>query len=226
MADPRSIGGVVTLGLPLSVAAILALPIIQRAKATLPLVQLHMYELSSGTGAEWLASSRLDMCLLFQEHELSGISRTVLFDEVLFLLVQSASPLARRKSIPLREVAGMRLVLPTPGLGVRSLLEDECAKLGLRLANPAAELNSISLMKQATAAGLGPSVFGAAAFSGDPFASHLSALQIVRPSLPRRALLYTREAADNEAVERVADLARATVREVAANAGWRGVTVR
>lgn len=218
--------GIVSLGIPLSVAATLALPIFEAVSAAYPKVRLHIYEIASATILEWVTSGRLHMGFVFEGHDFAGLQRIDLFDERLYLVVPPGAPLARRKTVRLAEVAAKHLVLPSPGLGVRPRLERACASAGLALSAPAAELNSMTLMKQVTEGGLGPAVFGWASIATEVAAGRLTAVEIVRPTVQRTAMLYLQKSTPGDAVACVAQRVTDSVREQARRAAWRGVRTR
>ena len=69
-------------------------------------------------------------------------------------VVQAGHPLASRKQATLHEIVAWPLVMREPGSGVRRLVEQACAQVGLS-ATGELELAGVEGVKQAVRAGLG-----------------------------------------------------------------------
>ena len=217
--------GVVSLGIPLSLAGTLAWPVFEAVRAAYPRVRLHVTEAASATVLEWVASGRLNLGIVFDNGNLAGLQTAALFDEHLYLATDPQSDLACRMGLDLAELAVLPLVLPAPGMGVRPALEQALACSGLQLAAPCAELNSMALLKQAARCGLGPTVFGWASIADDIELGRLAAVAIERPPVCRRAVVCRLPGPGGEAEQAVLLTVVDTVREQVRRASWRGVTL-
>jgi LysR family transcriptional regulator, nitrogen assimilation regulatory protein len=65
--DSGSEAGAVAVGLPTTVAAILALPLFERIRKRFPGIRLQLFESMSGYISELLPNGRLDLALLFRD---------------------------------------------------------------------------------------------------------------------------------------------------------------
>jgi LysR family nitrogen assimilation transcriptional regulator len=178
--------GLVAFGLPLSLVAPLALPIFLAVRARYPGVKLLIHEELSGTILEWIKNGRLSLGIAFDDGNLEGLSATPLLEERLFLVVSAKSPLARRKLISLREVADLELVLPTSDQGVRDRIERAMARAGHRITRVVAEVNSLTLMKQAAGAGIGATILSWPSIEAEVAQGTVAAIDIARPAITRR----------------------------------------
>lgn len=216
--------GTVVFGLPLSLIASIAFPILEGMLRKYPLVRLQVQEELSGTILEWLKNGRLSIGIAFDDGNLEGLEVTRLLEERLYLVVDPKSPLARRKTISLREIEQLDLVLPCPGQGVRPRIERAMLRAGLSLTRVRAEANSLVLIKLAVAAGIGPTILGWLSVAGEISEGRLIAVEIVRPALTRvAAICLPASAIHSQATEHVRAAAIDIVRETVRKASWRGV---
>src|SRR5262245_66500290 len=88
--------------------------------------------------------------------------------------------------VSLREVADMDLVLPTPDQGVRSRIERAFARDGLRGARVIAEVNSLTLMKQAAAAGIGATILSWPSVEAEVAQRMVWGIEIKGPAITRK----------------------------------------
>ncbi|PLZ03100.1 LysR family transcriptional regulator [Burkholderia sp. WAC0059] len=122
--------GQVAIGLPTSVAVVLALPLFEHVRRHFPGIRLQIVEGMSGYLAELLANGRLDMAILFREAETRGVSVHPLFEENLFVFGRVAG-VGPAKDVPLRRLSGVPMVLPSAANGLRVLIERAFAREGI-----------------------------------------------------------------------------------------------
>jgi LysR family nitrogen assimilation transcriptional regulator len=216
--------GQVIIGVPLSLVPPLGMPIFDAVRARYPGIRMLVHEELSGTILEWVKSGRLTLGIAFDDGNLEGLETTPLLEERLFLVVHPGSALARRKSVALKELAGIDLVLPGRGHGVRDRVELALAQAGLPAPRVIAEMNSLTMMKQAVQAKLGATILAWASVEAELVARRLCAVEIVRPAITRvAAMCHAATAPKGRAIA----LARATavqaVRATIERAAWRGV---
>lgn len=216
--------GVVGFGLPLSLVAPLALPIFQAVRAAYPGVKLLVYEELSGTILEWVKNGRLSLGIAFDDGNLEGLTATPLLEERLFLVVAPRSPLARRKVVSLQEVAELDLVVPTPDQGVRDRIDRAMARAGHRIGKVVAEINSLTLMKQAAGAGIGATILSWPSIEDDVAQRRVVAIEIAKPAITRVAAMCVLASAP---LSRATECARAeitqAIRATVRSTPWRGV---
>lgn len=141
----HGLAGQVAIGLPTSVASVLAVPLFERMRATYPGIQLQIFESMSGYLNELLANGRLDMAVLFRETETRGVSVMPLFNERMSVHGAAWIGNPRAKSVPLSLMSGVPLVLPGRSNGLRLLVERSFASAGLEL-NVVADVDSLPTM--------------------------------------------------------------------------------
>lgn len=161
LARVRSgLAGRVAVGLPPSVARVLTVPLIRAFRQRLPQAQLSISEGLSTAMQENLQSGRLDIALLYNPSQSSGIEYTPLIEEEL-LLVQPRPPgLAEDPPPPpiaLQEVTQMPLVIPSRPNAIRMHIESEMAALGCR-PTIALEIDGVSAILDLVADGVGSAI--------------------------------------------------------------------
>jgi LysR family transcriptional regulator, nitrogen assimilation regulatory protein len=217
--------GVVGIGVPLSLAATLALPIFEAVRSQHPGIKLQVHEELSGTVLERVKNGRLTLGIAFDDGDLEGLQARRVLEERLFLVLHPKSPLARRKAVGLREIAGMDLVIPSAGQGVRVRIEQAMAQAGLSLSKVAAEINSQTLMKQAAAAGFGATILAWPSVESEVAQGKLAAVEISRPAITRvAAICVSASMPRTRATECVLAAATEAIRQTVRRAThWRGV---
>lgn len=221
----KEVRGDVSVGIPNSTAAVLALRLLKAVRRELPHVQLTVVEGLSGLLAEQLAGGRLDFSILFDTQSMRGFVQTPLLAEKLHFV--SADPAVVRKhagknGIALREVLGRPLILPPQPNGIRVLLEREALRAGLK-PNVVAGVTGLDTMRAAVEAGVADSVMMAANALRQDAAGDLLVLPIRTPVIERNAGLF--EPARFElpaAASCVRDIMLRLVRELVEHGQWPG----
>jgi LysR family transcriptional regulator, nitrogen assimilation regulatory protein len=124
-----ALAGRVAIGMPPSIAKALAVPLSRDFRARLPHAALSISEGLSFAMQESLINGRLDIALLYGAVATPGLEITPLMEEDLFLVQRQASRKIA-KSVTLREVAALPLIIPTRPNAMRVLVEAELANIG------------------------------------------------------------------------------------------------
>jgi len=129
------LSGRVSLGLPTSVARVLAVPLTRAFREAMPEAKLSISEgLSSGL-QEGLASGRLDIVVLYNAQPSRELDIEPLLEEDL-LLVRARPPGLHEDPPPgpvdLRQVAAMPLVIPSRPNAIRMHVESAMAAVGCK----------------------------------------------------------------------------------------------
>ena len=151
------LSGRVALGLPPSVARMLAVPLTRAFRERLPDAQLSISEGLSTAMQENLLNGRLDIAVLYNPSPMPGIELRPLLTEEL-LLVQPRPPGLPEDppppALPLREIAAMPLVIPSRPNAIRMHVESEMAAIGCR-PQIALEIDGVSAILDLVADGAG-----------------------------------------------------------------------
>jgi LysR family nitrogen assimilation transcriptional regulator len=177
--------GPLTIGLPPSVGLRLTRPLIERFRAELPGARLSIVEGLSAHIAEWIASGRADLGLLYNPEPSPALEITPLVREPL-CLVQPRPPRGKRAppaTVRLRELSEHPLVLPERTQSLRRLLQTQATLAGVPL-DIACEVSSIPAIVDLVCARMGHAVLTESAVAASGRGAVLLARRIVEPELP------------------------------------------
>lgn len=228
LTDPA---GDVRLGLPGTIAQILAVPLITATHRRYPKIKLRIAEAMSGFVQEWLRDGRVDLAVLYGEAGEHGVvAEPMLEEELQFFAPAAAAPdesLPPPESpIPFAQAAAMPLILPGEGHGLRDQLERVALTTGEKL-NAAIDVDSYGNIKSLVREeGLGCSILPRNAIADDVSAGDLRAWTIVDPVIQRRIFLaHSSERPMTNAVSVIRNLARETLRDLARTGAWIGAVL-
>jgi LysR family tcuABC transcriptional regulator len=156
-AQQARLSGSVSVGLAPTTASVLGLPLMRAMGERYPEVRLHMVESLSGHLSTMLNARQLDLAVLFDTHPARRWSVTPLLQEKLFLIQSRAHAKALPKRVRLRELKGLRLILPSAGHGLRSTLDAAFARARLK-PDATTEIDSLTMLMDAVTAGLGATI--------------------------------------------------------------------
>ncbi|KQP18281.1 LysR substrate-binding domain-containing protein [Pseudorhodoferax sp. Leaf267] len=181
--------GEVAIGLPTTVALVATLPILRACRERLPRVRLKLVEAYSGFLREWLQSGRLDVALLYGEAPEPGLAKLPLLDDRLVLITHAGNTRMPKK-LTLQALAKWPLVLPGREHGLRKIIDEACAPLGVAL-DVVAEIESLGSVKRATEDGIGSTILPAGAVAEEVTAQRLRTAVIDSPGMTRRLVRAT-----------------------------------
>jgi len=218
--------GQVAIGLPGTASLILGVPLVIAARASLPLVNIHVREAMSGTIRRWLEEGRIELGILYDAEGLRHLSSKVIARETL-LLVGPAGVFgdADDFGIAIEPVGqnvlhGQNFVLPSVSHGLRKLIERQLHMENLTL-SVTTEIDSLAHTKTLVAAGHGYTLLSHAAVSAELAIGNLSAAHIEGIDLSR-SVAFVRNPAQRltRASIEVEDLAAMLLRDMIADGRW------
>jgi LysR family transcriptional regulator, nitrogen assimilation regulatory protein len=187
----NDIAGRVAIGLPTTVAIVLAQPLLKAILETYPQVAVHLVESHSGFLREWLTTGRLDLAVLFNIAEVEDhLDLMPLLVEDIHL-ISSAEGGAQEEEIALSEIRRLDLLMPSQPHGLRRLLDGAVFLASGQVAHVKAEIDALPTLKRMVQAGLGHTVLPLAAVQEELAARTLTARKIVAPVMERHAALVS-----------------------------------
>ncbi|AYH41929.1 LysR substrate-binding domain-containing protein [Azoarcus sp. DN11] len=218
--------GKVVFGIPHSVSAALALPLLQAVREQLPKVELELTEELTGNLVLQLRSGQLHLAVLFDDGQIGEFTQQPLLDERLMLISPAQAPdRPHRKSVTLAAALALPLILPAPPHGVRPIIEQAAREHGLPPPNVVADISSISILRTSLLAGLGHTLLPPMPLRHELDAGLLTDTALTRPTLSRRVVLCaSRHLPLSAAAEAVASLTGPLCRELARSERWQGAT--
>ncbi|HUG22747.1 LysR substrate-binding domain-containing protein [Piscinibacter sp.] len=176
--------GRVTIGLPPTLGRRLSLPLVDTFRRQWPRARLAIVEGLSAHLAEWIATARVDLALLYNPQPHTALELTALFEEALCLV----GPAPRRRSrsglaklpLPLRELPNYPLVVPERTHTIRRLIEAQAALAGIEL-QIAWEVSSVPTIVDLVVAGYGHAVLSESAVAMSGHADQLLTRPLSEP---------------------------------------------
>ncbi|HZV49093.1 MAG TPA: LysR substrate-binding domain-containing protein [Candidatus Dormibacteraeota bacterium] len=155
-----------------------------------PAVEITLVEAGSDRLLAGLQDGCLDLAFVGLGPRVPpGIEVQVVIDEPIVAAVARCHPLARRRSIALDGLREVALISLPPGTGLRSCLDDACARVGFR-PRVALEASNLDLVARLAGRGLGVAVLPRSTAAARP--EELHPIAITRPRLRGRMALAWR----------------------------------
>jgi len=191
-----ALAGRVAVGLPTSLARLLAVPLAREFRQQLPEATLSISEGLTTAMQESLRTGQLDVALLYNTRSSPDLDLELLAEEPLYLIAPRPAGLPEDPPpgpIPLKELAGMPLVIPTRPNAIRVQVESELARIGIK-PKIALEIDGVSSILDFVADGAGMAILSrnAVITSRQPGAFTTRAIgDIGEPALRSRVMLAT-----------------------------------
>ena len=221
-----AIVGNVVMGVPQSVSAALALPLINAAQTQLPNVSLHINEELTGNLLEQLWQGRVDLAVFTSNIQLQGFSFTPIAQEDFYLVKPARGPKSKtceEGDVSLQEALSGQLMLS--GLQhshcIRSIIEETAVRLGMQMPSLFAEINSVHILKIAVEAGQGNTIMPLALVQQEVTQGRLKAKRIDPAQISRTLGICTsNKIPATNAKRAVAQLIARLVGELSACGKW------
>lgn len=164
-AREERLSGHVSVGMAPSTASILGIPFIHAMQENYADVRLHVVESLSGNLERMINTRQIDLAVVFQKNKILRWSARPILEEQLFL-IGSHALLAALPDNPItpEQLAGIPLIMPSQGHGLRGRLDAVCQEHALNV-EIVAEIDGLALLMRAVRDGLGATLQPGAAIS-------------------------------------------------------------
>jgi LysR family transcriptional regulator, nitrogen assimilation regulatory protein len=219
--------GTVAVGLPTTMASVLAVPLFERIEDRYPGIRLQLFESMSGYLNELLANGRLNLAILFRESDTPGIAALPVLDEALYVPGEPDGEVsARSTTCPVSRLAGVRLVAPGVSNGLRLLLERTFSRENVDL-NIIADIDSLPAMIAIAHSGKACTILPASAVVQWDTSRLPRMRRIVEPTIERSAsICWPNGMPHHAATLAVRQTIVALIAEQIAAGDWKGVRLR
>ena len=222
-ATNATLQGVVTLGVPPSVGLVLLSPLLSQIRADYPGIQMRVLEGFSGHVAEWLASGRVDLAVLYKLR--AGTfpdAEHLLFEDMFLVSARHAPPLGQGATVSLRMLEGEDLALPGLPHGLRILVDEACARAQVHL-SVAMELETLPTIRGLVATGTIRTILPVTAVQAELDAGELVVQKIVDPVISRELILvHAPQRVNAPATKVVVQLIRDHIEQLLQSGAWLG----
>lgn len=183
--------GRVVIGMPPSVGAVLTAALVRQFRAQFPKVSLGVMEGFSGHVLEWLMTGRIDVAVLYNAPRTSSLLTDPLVTDELFLLGPADDPAdAGSGDVPAARLAQLPLILPSRPHGLRVLVDDALAQIGL-LPNVQVEIDAMPSTLSLVESGIGYTILSYSCVHHLIEAKRIRKWSIVQPALTRSLVVAT-----------------------------------
>lgn len=211
--------GLVTVGLPPAVAAILAMPLVEHISRQCPEVKLQIIEGYSGYVHEWLLGGRIDLGILYGAAGTPSLACQPLVNERLYLLEAADGAGRDDTRIEFSRLGEIPLILPSSPHAIRRLIDMFSAKHHLAL-NICMEVIAFAAIKDLVVNGHGATILPIAPMICEVRSGRLRAREIVNPSLSQVVGLASSAHHPTLAMQAVMRLIRDVSAELIADGRW------
>jgi LysR family nitrogen assimilation transcriptional regulator len=222
-ASRTTVQGVVTLGVPPSVGLVLLAPLLSQIRADFPGIQMRVLEGFSGHVAEWLASGRVDLAVLYKVR--AGAfpdAEHLLFEDMYLVSARHAPPLGQGATVALGDLVGEDLALPGAPHGLRILVDEACARAQVTL-SVAMELETLPTIRGLVASGTIRTILPVTAVQAELDSGELVAQKITGPVISRELILaHAPQRANAPATRAVVQLIRDHIARLLDSGAWLG----
>jgi len=186
-----TLSGTLTLGLPPTVAEVLATNLIERALEVYPDVNLRIISGFSGHVQDWLLRGKIDLGVAYEGQKSPSIKMQPIIIEQLFL-IQSAETADVGDGTPIIAEDALRLplILPNPEHGLRGRIEAIAQTERIDL-NVVLDIDILPTMLAFVERGLGSTILPLVSVIHQVRAGKLIARPIVRRTIDRTLVLMT-----------------------------------
>ena len=222
--------GEVRLGLPSTISQILGVPLVLACRERHPKVTLRVAEAMSGYVLEWLRAGRVDLGLLYQFVEDRDLRTVALLNEALVLFGPVApqpgvAAPAPEAPVSFTEVAALPLILPSPGHGLRDLIDARGAELGVPV-RTVIDIDAYGAITALVMKGLGYAILPAHALHREIGAGLVRAWSLDPPFSRTVHLVLPTNRPLSAAARAVESLCRITLRDLVRSGAWQGAQMR
>lgn len=221
-----TLSGTVALGIPHSVSAPLALPLLKAVHAAFPDITLQLTEALTGNLVEPLKSGQLNLAILFDDGQLNDfVASKLLEEEIMYIFAPSSMYRAVGEAIDFEVALENKLILPGIQHGVRQLLEAEARAAGKSLTQ-VVEINSVTILKSALLADIGATLVPPAPFFSELYDGSLCAVPVADTRLFRTMTLCSSKTIPlTDSAKAICELVCTLIRHLGEEGHWLGARV-
>jgi len=180
--------GHVSIGMPPTASDILSEPLVAAFREAHPEATLRIVSAYSGYLLDWLHRGELDAAILYDPKSARTLRVQPLLEETLFLIGPPGAGLLPDNSIDFSQLEQERLLLPSRGHGLRSIVERCAEECGIFL-NIKVEADNYSTLKALVISGHGVTVLPLAPIHEELQEGRLCAAPLVNPVPMRRLIM-------------------------------------
>jgi DNA-binding transcriptional LysR family regulator len=180
--------GHVAIGMPPTASDILSEPLVSAFRDAHPEATLRIVSAYTGHLLDWLHRGEIDAAILYDPTAGRALRIQPLLDETLYLIGPASAGLSSATSVDFAQLAHERLLLPSRGHGLRTIV-DRCAGQRGIVLDIKVEADSYATLKGLVASGHGMTVLPLAPIHEELSEGRLTAAPLVAPVPMRRLVM-------------------------------------
>ena len=210
-------GETILIGVPFSIAPILAPAIYLKVKSCHPQKRIELREMPDAELCQAIESHHIDIAFQYDPPKLESVTRNPVLEEELLVIASPAWDwLASQDALTVADLGALPLILPSLGQHERQKLSEAERKRGIRL-QPVIENDNVSTVKMLVNRGVGLSVATALSVCLEVRAGLLQSRPFGKPTLKTRLSVCLRRADTMHVLADLANTISDAVREVSTN---------
>ena len=187
--DDAPLTGHVAIGMPPTVSDLIAVPLVQAITHQHPAATIRIVSAYSGFLLDWLHRGDIDVAILFETRPSRALISQPLLEETLYLIGPPDADLRPDTPVPFKTLANRRLLLPSTGNGLRTIIET-CARDTGSILDVPVEADSYATLKDLVRNGYGMTILPLAPIHAEVTLGQLTYAPICDPA-PKRQLMLT-----------------------------------
>jgi LysR family nitrogen assimilation transcriptional regulator len=220
--EAADVAGEVSIGIPVSMAGVLTLPLLQALETEFPGAQVHVFEGLTGDLRGWLRSGKIDTGILYGDDQADGLALTELAEDELVLFGNVGDQWSDGDSVAFEALQHWPIYTTDGDHPVRPLL-NKIAKTKRIALQFGAHINSVEQLKALAREGRGHTILPRVALASER-PTELSRIRPIAPSIKLRSYVATK-ATPSQSVQKVDLVIRQVVNHLISSQRWPGARV-
>jgi len=222
VAGNETVSGEVTIGMPPTVASVLAGSLAERLANEYPGIRLRFVDAFSETLLTWLQQRKIDFAVLYDHKAQHNLIIYPLLLERLYLVMHPSNKLSKKESISFHELSSEKLVLPSIGHSLRRLIERIASKENIKL-HVAVDADGLTILKELVMREVGSTILPLASIHHEVYAGNICVKPIIDPPITRKLFLaLPTDRPSTNASMKASEIVRIQVKQIVESGIWTG----
>jgi LysR family nitrogen assimilation transcriptional regulator len=217
--EAADVTGEITIGIPVSMAAVLTLPLLKELEQRLPRAEVHVFEGLTGDLRDWLRAGKIETGILYGDDQPDGLCLSPLQQDELVLFGDWGDEAGDSSTIPFDVLAQGPIYTTDGEHPVRPLLDRLARERGVSL-KFGAQINSVSQLKAIAREGRGRTILPRVALATESSETGRR-IRTIEPAIKLRSYIATRSNPDNR-VRAIQQILRGVVERLIEQGDWPG----
>jgi LysR family transcriptional regulator, nitrogen assimilation regulatory protein len=220
--DAADVTGEITIGIPVSMASVLTLPLLQALEQRLPRAEVHVFEGLTGDLRGWLRSGKIETGILYGDDHADGLCLTPLAEDELVSFGEARADAGDASTVSFSALAQCPIYTTDGDHPVRPLLDRLAKEYGVLL-KFGAQINSVSQLKALAREGRGQTILPRVALASEA-ADPDCRIRSIEPAVKLRSYIATTLNPGNR-IREVQQILRDVVERLVRIGDWPGAVL-